>query len=692
MTRRSLRAGIVLATVLLALAPVRALAASQAFSGTVSVSGTSFRSHTFDVATTGTISATLDWNDAGAALNLLLYDPSGTMVKKASGSKPESLSYQATVTGTWKLGVKAVVGSANYSMSVTYPNPPLGTPVYVRTIGGGTSGHADMYPSGVDVDANGNVYVADTGDDQILSFAANGSHRWTTGTRGNKAPGRFENPRDVAFLNGKVYVADTGYNRVQVLNASDGSVSSVWSTRFGTIMGIGSGVDGNGNPVVLVAESSANTIRVFTPAGALIRSVGSGPGSGAGQLNGSRDATTDADGNVYVADYANSRVAKFSPSGSWLMAWGVNGTGPGELKRPYGIAADDAGNVYVADSNDYIHKFTNTGTFIRTYGTPGEGAGRFSMLRRVAVGAGATPNVYGADLWNYKIEVFGQGAANIDTLGGTPPADGFFNTPYGIAVDGGDTFVTDMVNQRVQRFSSDQPYAWVLKWGKRGWGEGNPGFNWPKGLAIGSNGGSRSVWVADTRNNRVQEFFADGTPTGRVFGNVGAAIGQLKWPFDVATTSTGNVLVADTNNGRVELWNPSGPGVVWASTGPGAVPFSKPKAVDVAAGKVYVADTQNHRVVVLDASDGGVLDSYGKDDLTSADGVAVDPSGDVWVSDSLKNRVVEFSSNGSLIQRFGSSSAQFNKPYHLDVLSDGTGVFLFVADAWNDRIQVFQIG
>ena len=40
--------------------------------------------------------------------------------------------------------------------------------------------------------------------------------------------GRFENPRDVAFLNGKVYAASTGYNRVQVLDVADGTVDSVW--------------------------------------------------------------------------------------------------------------------------------------------------------------------------------------------------------------------------------------------------------------------------------------------------------------------------------------------------------------------------------------------------------------------------------------------------------------------------------
>jgi hypothetical protein len=73
-----------------------------------------------------------------------------------------------------------------------------------------------------------------------------------------------------------VYVCDTGYSRVQVLDAGTGNVVTVWSRRFGSIIGISAGVDASGTDVILVAENTANTIRVFTPSGTLIRSIGSG--------------------------------------------------------------------------------------------------------------------------------------------------------------------------------------------------------------------------------------------------------------------------------------------------------------------------------------------------------------------------------------------------------------------------------
>ena len=103
--------------------PAMAWATTATFTGSVSASGTSWAAHTFTVEQTGTISAVLDWDDPAANLNLLLYDPFGTLVAGAysTSAKPESLSYAASVTGEWKLGVKAKRGAAVYNLVVVYP-------------------------------------------------------------------------------------------------------------------------------------------------------------------------------------------------------------------------------------------------------------------------------------------------------------------------------------------------------------------------------------------------------------------------------------------------------------------------------------------------------------------------------------------------------------------------------------------
>src|SRR6266571_4521585 len=87
------------------------------------------------------------------------------------------------------------------------------------------------------------------------------------------------------------------------------------------------------------------------------------PGSGDGQFNGPAGVAVDASGNVYVADYGNHRVQKFTDTGTFLTQWG------GQFNGPTGVAVDASGNVYVGDTgnggihNNRIQKFTDTGVY-----------------------------------------------------------------------------------------------------------------------------------------------------------------------------------------------------------------------------------------------------------------------------------------------------------------------------------------
>lgn len=569
--------------------------------------------------------------------------------------------------------------------------PPALAATYQETIGGGTSGHAELYPSGIDVDPSGNLYAADTGDDQVHAYGAGGLTKWVVGTRGSKALGRFSNPRDVAYLDGKVYVADTGYKRVQVLDASDGSPLGAWGISFGTIMGISAGREADGDPVILIAEASSGRVRIFTPAGTQVRTIGE-PGTGAGQLGDPRDAATDASGTIFVADYKSNRIAKFTPTGGWIGSFGGKGQDPGEFIRPYGIDVDDAGSVYVSDNNERISKLTQSGTFLTSWGSEGGGAGEFFILRRVAVGAGASPDVWGADLWGVKVERFAQGGAHELTYGGVKPATGFFNEAYGLAIDATHLFVADTTNQRIQRFSSTDPYPFELSWGARGWGEGNPGLNWARDVTVSPADGT--VWVADTKNHRLLEFTTSGAPR-RTLGSGGSGVDQLNRPYALAGVGD-DLIVADTVNNRIQRWNTDAASVAWTTSVAAGVAFKKPKDVTVQGETVYVADSENKRIVLLSAADGSVLDVLTNPGFHRLEGIAVEDDGDIWVSDTPWHRVLLVSSDGSNVLQTigggaGSAHGKFNKPAHLEILVDGSGVHLFVADEWNDRIEVFGI-
>jgi tripartite motif-containing protein 71 len=554
-------------------------------------------------------------------------------------------------------------------------------PVYSGTIGG--PGHAEIYPSGLDVDAAGDVFVADTGNDRVERYTPGGALVWSTGTEGLKALGRFQNPRDVAFQNGKVFVADTGYNRIQVLDATTGQPLSSWSIAPGTIMGISAGVDGNGNPVILASFDAVHVVRVYSPAGALIRTVGS-PGAGNGQLRQPRDAATDSSGNIYVADYANNRIAKFSPAGVWIKNWGSAGGANTQFRHPYGVDVDGGNHVWVADSTNFrISEFDSDGNFLIKFGSQGTGAGQFEQLRRVAVTPSATPDVYGADLWDYKIEHFSSTGTYLGRYGdGLPPPDGGFNSPYGLAVDS-KVFVADTNNQRVQRFDDTSPYPFELTWGTRGWGTALDGFNWPRDLT--ANGVSQTVWVADTKNDRLLEFNRIGQPTGKHAGTPGSATGQLNWPYGIASYGK-DVIVADTKNNRIERWDTNSLSVTWVAPG-----MNQPQDVTVAGGVVYVADTKNNRVAMLDADTGAPMGSFnGSGQIHAPEGIAIDAAGNIWLADTGWNRLLEFTSTGTLLQKFGAlgtGHGKFAHPAHLEI----AGGKLYVVDMWNDRVEVFNL-
>ena len=85
-----------------------------------------------------------------------------------------------------------------------------------------------------------------------------------------------------------------------------------------------------------------------------------------GQLNLPWGLTVGGDANVYVADWGNDRVQKFSPDGELLASYGASGHGDGEFRRPSGVAVDPAGYIYVADwGNERVQILDPDGGFVQ---------------------------------------------------------------------------------------------------------------------------------------------------------------------------------------------------------------------------------------------------------------------------------------------------------------------------------------
>jgi hypothetical protein len=176
-------------------------------------------------------------------------------------------------------------------------------------------------------------------------------------------------------------------------------------------------------------------------------------GAGPGEFLYPAGVAVDGSGNVYVADFLNDRVQKFTSTGTYLTQWGSSGYSDGHFDHLYGVAVDGSGNVYVTDYyNDRVQKFTSTGTYLLQWGETGASDGQLSGPFGVAVdGSG---NVYVADFYNDRVQKFTSTGTYLTQWGTYGIADGQFDDPYGVAVDGsGNVYVTDYYNHRVQKFA-----------------------------------------------------------------------------------------------------------------------------------------------------------------------------------------------------------------------------------------------
>lgn len=264
-------------------------------------------------------------------------------------------------------------------------------------------------PTGVAIDAAGNLYVADSGNDLIRAITPAGvvttlAGGDTTGSaiNGTGINASFFDPVGVAAdASGNVYVADAGDNLIRkvtsggVVTTFAGNLVSGTSTASAFNNPTDVALDASGN--VFVAGYLTNTIFKVTSSGAISTFAGTGA---IGADNGAASAAsfyypnsvaTDAAGNVYVSDGINNLIRKITPDGtvSTLAGSGTAGaidsTGTAaSFNDPAGLVVDAAGNVYVADSgNNLIRKITPAGvvTTIAGNGQPGDMNGKVTAYR-----------------------------------------------------------------------------------------------------------------------------------------------------------------------------------------------------------------------------------------------------------------------------------------------------------------------
>lgn len=284
----------------------------------------------------------------------------------------------------------------------------------------------------------------------------------------------------------------------------------------------------------------------------------------------------------------------------------------------------------------------------------------------------------------------GPGGTTI--LGKTTAGSSLLAEPRGVALAADGTIYTiDSFAARVTAFRPDGTVAY--QWGKKGTGDGE--FAEPWGIAVAPNG---DVYVADTWNHRVQHFDRTGKFLGKwggfvdAKGQLGVEPGNFWGPRDVVVTPSGNVLVSDAGNKRVQVFDLAGKYITMFG-GDGTDPGKLKEPVGLAAdasGNVYVADTWNRRIQKFDSRYQPVaqipVSGWESQSVANKPYLAAGPDGRILYSVPEKNQVVILGPDGrqeASLPPLGTEAASLKSPVGVAVSKQGE---VFVADSGNTRL------
>ncbi len=407
---------------------------------------------------------------------------------------------------------------------------------------------------------------------------------------------------------------------------------------------------------------------------------GAQPTLATGVIGGPLGIASDAAGNVYFS--SNAVILKLDTKGVLTRVAGnfQNGysgdEGPAtnaKLNDPRGLAVDSAGALYIADAhNGRIRKVSPSGIITTVagggYSYLGDGgpATNAQLFFPSGVAVDAAGSLYIADAGSYRVRkvsqggiittVAGRGASPVGLLqlgDGGPAANAYLLLPSGVAVDpAGALYIADY--GRIRRVSPSGVITTIAT------------VAFEAGVTVDAAG---SILVADSYNSRILKIRPDGV-VSTIAGSGISADDRLTQPAGVAADAVGNLFIADTGNHRVRKMSRSGALSTVAGNGiPGyngdggeAVRAQFDGVIGVAldgAGNLFIADTLANRIrkvlpngsIATIAGDG--VTGYNGDGRDAADSslnqpqsVAVDAKGNLYIADTNNFRIRQVSPSG----------------------------------------------
>ncbi len=470
-------------------------------------------------------------------------------------------------------------------------------------------------PTGVAVDAAGNIYIADTSNYRIRKVSAASGIITTAagggsgGDGGPAASASLSGPTGVNLdAAGNIYIADTYNSRIRKVRAASGIITTVAGNGTAGFSGDGGpalsaslynpssvALDGSGNMYIADNYSKGHIRQVSAASGNIITLAGNGLFQFAGDggpatsavLYSPRGVTVDPSGNIYIADSSNNVIRRVSPGGTITTVAGnglptLSGDGGpatiASLQTPLGLAVDAGGNLYIADANNHRVRRVSPGGNIFTAaggGTGGDGvsATSASLQYPVAVAVDSGGNLYIADLYACTIRKVTLSTGIISTVAGNgnygfsgdggPANAAQLSYPAGVAVDaGGNLYIADSNNYRIRKVSASSGIITTFA------GNGTQGFSGdngpatsasldnPAGLALDKAG---NLFIGDGYN-RIRKVTVAGIIT-TVAGGGQSGLGdgglatnaQLNNPGGMVVDASGNLYFAESDANRVRV-------------------------------------------------------------------------------------------------------------------------------------------
>jgi tripartite motif-containing protein 71 len=489
------------------------------------------------------------------------------------------------------------------------------------------------------------------------------------------------------------------------------------------------------NPVsIYVVDYTLSRVQQFSASGSYITQFGSN-GGGNGQLNAAQGAAIDSGGNFWLADEANTRIEEFNSSGTYLNKIGTPGIANGQFSAVADLAFDSGGNIWVTDyENNRVQKLTSAGSWILTIpssGCTGTGwpvcaasssNGRFSGPVGIAIDS--SNNAWVTDHSNNRVQKFnssgtyllgvGAGYQGVSgSIGASGSGNGQFNQGDGIAIDaGGDVWVMDNGNARVQEFNSSGTYL-------NQFADSGGGGDY---IAIDPSG---NVWVSNWSTTNVGEYSSCGGYIG-TFGSYGSGNGQFEGPTGIAITGTpggGGACITSVTPPANAAYS-TGQTLSFTVTYTTAVTVTGTPRLDLTIGSnteyanyvsgsgtttltftytIQSTDTASSGISVSGTVDlnGGTITNGG---LTasqtftppSMSGITVNSTAYMLVADYGNNRVQKLDLDGNYINQFpcasgactaGSGNGSVSFPRYAIVDSSNN---IWVADSGNSRLEEFN--